>query len=80
MRLDLYGFNPYSRDMNAMQNTKPETMTADLCDDTWTVVDSEGGRWWPSDEAADEIAASNEPAATAVRIATNEPMRGQWRS
>lgn len=45
----------------------------------WSVVDPQGGRWWPSAKAHDEITASDDPAATAVRIATESPMRGEWR-
>lgn len=45
-----------------------------------TVLDTDGGRWWPSDEALAEIEASDDPEATALRICENEPMRGQWRN
>lgn len=57
-----------------------EPLAADLLDDTWTVVDPKGGRWFPSEEASNEIMASADPAAAAVRIAHESPMRGQWRS
>ena len=42
------------------------------------VADSDGGRWWPSAEALAEIRASSDPAAIAIRIATDQPMRGEW--
>lgn len=57
-----------------------ETLTAEFRDDSWTVVDSDGGRWWPDDETAEEIEASDDPAAEAVRICDTEPMRGTWKS
>lgn len=53
-------------------------MNAQVNDGIWTVVDPDGGIWWPSDEAAEEIAASADPESTAIRIATDEPMRGTW--
>ena len=57
-----------------------EGLTAIETTDGWAVSDIDGGRWWPSDEAAEEIAASADPAACAVRIADAEPMRGTWHS
>ena len=48
--------------------------------DGYSVQDPAGGRWWPRDEAAAEIAASADPAAAAVRICTTQPMRGAWHS
>lgn len=54
------------------------TITAQHTDDTWTAIDEDGGRWWPSEEAEEEIEESSDPAATVVRIATEEPMRGVW--
>lgn len=54
-------------------------LRAEGSDDSWSVVDPEGGVWWPSDEAADEIAAAQDSAAMAVRICTEQPMRGDWR-
>ena len=44
----------------------------------WSVVDPDGGQWWPSDEAAAEIAAAGNPSARARRICDTEPMRGSW--
>ena len=43
------------------------------------VTDSEGGVWWPSEEAAAEILAAEDPEATAIRIVTTDPMRGEWK-
>lgn len=55
-------------------------LTAVETDGAWAVDDAvDGGRWFPGDDAADEIAASNDPAATAVRICREQPMRGDWR-
>lgn len=42
------------------------------------VVDPTGGVWGPSPEAAEEIANSTDPAATALRICREDPMRGEW--
>jgi hypothetical protein len=56
------------------------TLTATVSDDRWSVVDSEGGRWWPDAAARAEIEASDTPATTAVRICDSEPMRGTWHS
>lgn len=47
-------------------------------DGTWTVVDPKGGIWWPNSEADEEISAAVDPAETALRIATETPMRGTW--
>jgi len=58
----------------------PEDLTAVETDGTWAVDDAvDGGRWFPGDDAADEIAASNDPAVAAVRICRETPMRGTWR-
>ena len=46
--------------------------------DEWTVTDRAGGRWWPDDEAGKEIATSNNPEGTALRICIEQPMRGEW--
>lgn len=53
-------------------------LTAECLTDGWTVIDPAGGRWWPSEEAAEAITAAADPAAEAVRIASQEPMRGTW--
>jgi hypothetical protein len=47
-------------------------------DGDFCVIDPDGGVWWPSDDAAAEINASSDPKATAIRIATENPMRGTW--
>jgi len=46
--------------------------------DGWRVIDSAGGIWWPSEEAAAEIEESSDPAALAVSICDARPMRGTW--
>ena len=48
--------------------------------DGWKVTDSEGGIWWPSDEAAEEIESAEDPKAAALRICEAEPMRGTWKN
>lgn len=46
----------------------------------WTVVDQADGRWWPDEQTAIEIAASDSPEETAITICENEPMRGTWQN
>lgn len=58
--------------------TIPSNLTADETSDGWRVVDADGGVWWPGAEAAEEIEASADPAATAARIADQQPTRGRW--
>lgn len=55
-----------------------KTLTADVSDDSVSVRDSEGGVWWPSDEAKSEILETTDPAARAVEICDAQPMRGKW--
>jgi len=59
--------------------TDADSLFADYLDGCWSVVDMEGGRWWPDADTAAEIAMADDPAAAAVRICTETPMRGQWR-
>jgi hypothetical protein len=54
------------------------TLIAEMRHKTWTVTDTEGGVWWPNDEASAQINAADNPEAEAVRIANTEPMRGTW--
>ena len=54
-------------------------LTAVETDGTWAVDDAAGGRWFPGDDAETEIDASDDPAATAVRLCREQPMRGDWR-
>lgn len=44
----------------------------------WSVVDVNGGIWWPSDEAHKEIVQSPDPAAKAIQVCRAQPMRGTW--
>lgn len=57
-------------------------LVAELRQGTWTVSDGEGGVWWPrrdkQDRAADEIAAAEDPAATALAMCRSSPLRGTW--
>ena len=54
------------------------SLTATIADDIY-VTDSEGGVWRPSEEAAAEILAADDPEATAINIAATTPMRGEWK-
>lgn len=51
---------------------------AEKLTDGWSVTDPNGGRWWPSEAADEEIEASADPAETALRICRESPMRGRW--
>jgi hypothetical protein len=53
-------------------------LSAERLTDGITVLCAEGGRWWPSDEAAAEIEAADDPAAAALAICDAEPGRGVW--
>ena len=44
------------------------------------VEDCEGGIWHPSDDAAAEIAATDDPCAAAVKMCRTAPLRGRWSS
>ena len=55
------------------------TMTTEYNDSTITVIDSEGGVWWPNEEAQAEIDASENPKAAAIQMAEEQPMRGTWK-
>lgn len=55
-------------------------LTPELYSDGWCVSDSDGGRWWPDEEAQAEILAADDPGAAAVRMCDEEPMRGRWSS
>ena len=54
-------------------------LTAQEYDGRVVVADADGGIWWPDDSAQAEIDASKSPAAEAVRICNDSPMRGEWR-
>ena len=56
------------------------TLTAITSNDEIGVEDSEGGIWWPNEEAAEEIMAAEDPAAAAVEMCETDPMRGVWHS
>jgi len=54
------------------------TLRAEVRHDTWTVVDPEGGRWWPNASVSAELTDAEDPAAEVVRICTETPLRGEW--
>lgn len=54
------------------------SLQAEKLTDGWTVVDDEGGRWWPNAAAMDQIENADDQGEEAVRICTEEPMRGTW--
>jgi hypothetical protein len=55
-----------------------KTLSAENNIHGWYVDDSDGGRWWPDDEAQEEIQRNDDPAARAVALCRDEPMRGEW--
>lgn len=59
-------------------NASNANLTAEENADGWSVVDPAGGRWWPHEDAAEEIGSSADPAAAAVTMCDASPMRGRW--
>ncbi len=55
-----------------------ETLTAEHLTDGWTVIDPDGGRWWPDENAKAEVEDSEDPAEAIVTICTTAPARGRW--
>jgi len=55
------------------------TLYAEVMDDHLVVVDTEGGVWWPREEAAAEIAAAEDAAQAALEMCQAAPMRGVWK-
>lgn len=55
-------------------------LLATLRDGSYCVRDADGGVWWPSAEAEEAILAAESPKDEAVRICSDEPMRGTWHS
>lgn len=66
--------------MQAIETAKADTLTAHENIDGWHVVDSQGGTWWPSDEAADEIQAASDPEQAALAMCRTQNMRGTWKA
>jgi len=64
----------------AFEARKQDTagLYAESLSNGWSVVDWRGGRWWPDDEAAAEIAGTDSPAALAVAMCIETPARGAW--
>lgn len=54
-----------------------ETLSLTDRDNTPVLVDSEGGVWWPTDEAAEAIRAADDQLAEAIR--QMEAGNGGWR-
>ena len=57
-----------------------DTLTAEYIDNTWTVIDSEGGRWWPDEQTERNTGLSHDPAQFIVSICRDDPARGEWKS
>ena len=58
---------------------KTDTLNGLAGQDTIVVRDTEGGIWWPNEDALAEINASDDPEVSAIEICENEPMRGVWK-
>lgn len=56
------------------------TYTAQERDGVWTVDDSRGGTWWPSEDAIDLIDRSSDPEGLAISLASEGVRFGEWRS
>lgn len=65
-------------DGQAELTTGPDAYLVAQADGSYVDDAPFGGRWRPNDEAAAEIAASDNPAETAVRLCHETPMRGTW--
>lgn len=42
------------------------------------VEDTEGGVWWPNDDAQEEIQKADNPKAAAIKMCDETPTRGEW--
>ena len=42
------------------------------------VEDTEGGVWWPNDEAQQEIQSTGDPKSAAITMCAETPMLGEW--
>jgi len=47
--------------------------------DGYAVEDTDGGIWWPDDDAQEEIAESRDPERSALQMAQRQPRRGIWK-
>ena len=67
-----------------LSEMKGHLTAIDMHDGGWpaciVVEDCEGGIWHPSDDAAAEIAATDDPCAAAVKMCRSAPGRGRWSS
>jgi len=48
--------------------------------DEFVVWDGQGGVWWPSEEAQEEIAEADNPRVAALRMCYDQPYRGVWKN
>jgi hypothetical protein len=55
-------------------------LTAIEINNTLCVEDINGGVWTPNEEAAAELAGSQDPAKATVALCIISPMRGDWSS
>lgn len=55
------------------------SMIAQHYDGQIVVQDTDGGIWWPNEEAAAEIAAADDPEEVAIEMCESVPMRGTWK-
>lgn len=69
-----------AQDVYLHLDAEEEVLEVRVYDDTYCVEDTSGQVWWPDEDTAAEIASSDDPAAAALRICEEEPLRGEWRS
>lgn len=64
----------------AEQVVVPYGLRAEELADGWCVVDPDGGRWWPSEEAAREISEAPDSEDMAIHLCVTAVRRGAWHS
>ena len=72
-----YSLNMETTNTNTGNEMSNLTLAADTLHGILTVLDSDGGRWWPSADAQAEIAAASNPEAAAVEMCKTSPDRGE---
>lgn len=55
------------------------TMQAEIRDGQYTVTDSDGGVWWPNEDAQKEIQDADAPEDAALALCLVHPMSGVWK-
>lgn len=48
--------------------------------DSWSVEDTDGGRWWPNEEGERLIQERGDDEAAAISVCDEFPLLGEWHS